>query len=273
MRDRTLPVLLCLSAAMCLAQTAITAEARQQEEIERIRELVNAGALPRVRLEEAERQLEDLRDRQVLDRVLYGGLTVEDLTEEQADEMVAAARRRLERQEKAYKQALELVEAGARARASTEPLLEELNFRRQTLQLAEERASLFRELVAQAANEKEVEEQSTAAPVAIAERYDGNGIFHEGHLRKIEAAFGKKFDRPLPISARGTTAVHRALGFDHRNRVDVALNPDQPEGVWLRQYLEAAKIPYFAFRAAIAGKATAPHIHIGLPSGRLRASD
>jgi hypothetical protein len=61
----------------------------------------------------------------------------------------------------------------------------------------------------------------------------------------------------------GETAVHRALGFDHRNRVDVAVHPDQPEGVWLRQYLELHYIPYFAFRRAVPGKATGAHIHIG----------
>ncbi|MGH9663230.1 MAG: hypothetical protein ACRD9L_02260, partial [Bryobacteraceae bacterium] len=57
--------------------------------------------------------------------------------------------------------------------------------------------------------------------------------------------------------------------FDHRGRIDVGLNPDQPEGVWLRHYLESHEIPYFAFRAAVAGKATAPHIHIGPGSTRL----
>jgi hypothetical protein len=52
----------------------------------------------------------------------------------------------------------------------------------------------------------------------------------------------------------------------------VALNPDQAEGVWLREYLETRRVPYFAFRAAIPGKSTAPHIHIGPPSTRLRAA-
>jgi hypothetical protein len=51
------------------------------------------------------------------------------------------------------------------------------------------------------------------------------------------------------------------------------LNPDQPEGVWLRTYLSSNEIPYFAFRSAVSGKATGPHIHIGPGSTRLRAAD
>ena len=68
----------------------------------------------------------------------------------------------------------------------------------------------------------------------------------------------------------GDTAVHRAMGFDHRGRVDVALSPDQPEGVWLREYLTGQEIPYFAFRHAVPGKATGAHIHLGPMSTRYK---
>jgi hypothetical protein len=61
----------------------------------------------------------------------------------------------------------------------------------------------------------------------------------------------------------GETAVHRALGFDHRGRVDVGLHPDTPEGAWLRAYLIENRIPFFLFRQAVPGKATGAHIHIG----------
>ena len=63
--------------------------------------------------------------------------------------------------------------------------------------------------------------------------------------------------------------MHRALGFDHRGRVDVAVVPDAPQGRWLKRYLEARHIPYFAFRAAVPGQATGAHIHIGPASTRL----
>jgi hypothetical protein len=65
------------------------------------------------------------------------------------------------------------------------------------------------------------------------------------------------------------TAVHKALGFDHTGRVDVAVNPDSPEGIWLREYLDARAIPYYAFRVKMTGKSTNPHIHIGPSSTRL----
>jgi hypothetical protein len=76
-------------------------------------------------------------------------------------------------------------------------------------------------------------------------------------------AFEKHFGKPLPVSALGETAVHRALGFDHRGRVDVALHPDLPEGIWLREFLRENHIPFFAFRQAVPGRATGAHIHIG----------
>ncbi len=59
------------------------------------------------------------------------------------------------------------------------------------------------------------------------------------------------------------------MGFDHRGRIDVAIHPLAPEGIWLRRYLRSRKIPYYAFTFAIAGKATAAHIHIGPGSNRL----
>jgi hypothetical protein len=83
----------------------------------------------------------------------------------------------------------------------------------------------------------------------------------------------RQFGKSLPVSAKGDTALHRSLGFDHRGRVDIALNPDQREGAWLRSYLQKAKLPYYAFRAAVRGKATAPHIHMGPPSTRYRVAD
>jgi hypothetical protein len=101
------------------------------------------------------------------------------------------------------------------------------------------------------------------------ERFDGNGTFTRSEFSQIKAAFEKQFGKPLPVSADGATAVHRALGFDHSNRVDVALVPDTAEGMWLRHYLEMSAIPYYAFRTFIPGKATAAHIHIGLPSAHI----
>ena len=87
-----------------------------------------------------------------------------------------------------------------------------------------------------------------------------------GQFASIDRAFETRFAHPLPVSAMGETEVHRSLGFDHRNRIDVALQPELPEGLWLRNYLTAHNIPFFAFKSAVAHKATGAHIHIGPPS-------
>jgi hypothetical protein len=120
--------------------------------------------------------------------------------------------------------------------------------------------------------EQSLQESLTVEPSTaheIAERYDGDGVFNPRRFAKVESAFETRFGKPLPISAKGETAVHRALGFDHTGRIDVALHPDQPEGVWLREYLSENHIPYFAFRQGVPGKATGAHIHIGPQSTRL----
>ncbi len=74
----------------------------------------------------------------------------------------------------------------------------------------------------------------------------------------------------LRVSAYGQTDLHNRMGFDHRNSLDVALHPDSPEGRALLEYLRSQGIPFLAFRGAIAGTATGPHVHIGRPSHRIR---
>jgi hypothetical protein len=110
-------------------------------------------------------------------------------------------------------------------------------------------------------------------PMPVMTRFAGGGQFSNSDFKRVVLAYEKEFERKLPVSARGETALHRSMGFNHAGRVDVAVNPDQAEGKWLMQYLEKSNIPYFAFRYRVAGQATAPHIHIGPPSTRLRASD
>jgi hypothetical protein len=88
-------------------------------------------------------------------------------------------------------------------------------------------------------------------------------------LPNIQTFFLTKFGRALPTSAIGQSATHNTLGYDHRNAVDVALQPDSIEGQALISYLQSKGIPFLAFRAAVPGVATGPHIHIGNPSHRL----
>jgi hypothetical protein len=242
--------------------------ARAKAEVQRQRALVEAGAAPRTQLQKAEEAMADARDEAILRRNLYG----QDLTAEQTDEMMAAASRRLDRRRKALDEAKRLVEAGAASQLSLGAFLEETDRARKESDLAELRASQVRDLTEMAKAEESLLTELAEAPAEapkIADRYDGDGTFTAGALSRLEMAFAEHFGKPLPVSANGETAVHRALGFDHRGRVDVALNPDQPEGVWLRQFLTENRIPYFAFRQAVPGKATGAHIHIGPMSTRL----
>jgi hypothetical protein len=99
-------------------------------------------------------------------------------------------------------------------------------------------------------------------------RFNGRAAWSLADAPKIEKFFSQAFGHALPISAFGQTATHDRLRFDHRNAMDVALQPDSDEGKSLMAYLRQAGIPFIAFRHAVPGAATGAHIHIGNPSNR-----
>ena len=88
-------------------------------------------------------------------------------------------------------------------------------------------------------------------------------------LSAVQQFFSNTFGTALPTSTIGQSATHNRMGWDHRNAVDVGLHPDSAEGRALMAYLQSNGIPFLAFRGAIPGVATGPHIHIGSPSHRL----
>ena len=187
--------------------------------------------------------------------------------------MIAAAGHRLARREKAFDEARALVDSGIAPELSLSTAMDDLRMAKKEYDLAESRAALVRQLAEMARAEEALETRMARQPSEVhelAERYEGDGVLAAGEFQEIDAAFEQRFGKPLPVSAMGETAVHRALGFDHRGRVDVALYPDTPEGTWLRDYLRARRIPFFAFRQAVPGKATGAHIHIGPMSTRLK---
>jgi hypothetical protein len=244
-------------------------------ELQRIKDLVDVGALPRVRVQQAEANLADAQDEAVLEHTLYGDLPVKGAAEEVSKEMIAAAQRRVDRQQARLERAREIVSAGVAAQSYLLPIEQELTTRQTGLDLAQLRARLMTEIAAannipRVADTPDPAIEDTDLFAQGMEHYEGDGGFNESRdLAPLELAFESKFARLLPISAEGETEVHRALGFDHRGRVDVAVDPSQPEGIWLRQYLKLHKIPYYAFAHAIPGKATAAHVHIGPGSTRL----
>ena len=100
-------------------------------------------------------------------------------------------------------------------------------------------------------------------------RFTGFNNWSLSGVAGVEIFFLTKFGRKLPVSTIGQSALHNRWCWDHRNSVDVGVNPDRPEGQALMSFLRSAGIPFLAFRSAVPGSSTGPHIHIGFPSRRI----
>ena len=100
-------------------------------------------------------------------------------------------------------------------------------------------------------------------------RFNGGVKWSIREAPHLERYFSQTFGRRLPVTALGQSATHNRLRFDHRDAMDVAVHPDSAEGKALIVHLRKSGIPFIAFREAIAGTSTGPHIHIGKPSRRL----
>jgi hypothetical protein len=157
---------------------------------------------------------------------------------EKAEEELAAAKTRVEEEALAaeLKKAEEAAKAKAEELAKTKPLI------KRTLMPLSKTATVLR---------------STAGGWSIA------------GLSAVQQFFSSTFGKPLPTSTIGQSATHNRMGWNHRNAVDVGVHPDSAEGRALIAFLQSNGIPFLAFRGAIPGVSTGPHIHIGSPSHRL----
>jgi hypothetical protein len=99
-------------------------------------------------------------------------------------------------------------------------------------------------------------------------RYNGGASWALSDAWKVQRFFVDTFKKPLPIAVFGQGSIHDRWRLDHHNAMDVSLHPDGAEGQALLNFLRSNGIPFLAFRAAIPGTATGPHIHIGRPSHR-----
>jgi hypothetical protein len=106
-------------------------------------------------------------------------------------------------------------------------------------------------------------------PIGATVMRSATGSWSIGNLSQVQQFFSQTFGRPLPVSIIGQSATHNRMGWDHRNSVDIGIHPDSQEGRALMSYLQMNGIPFLAFRAAVPGVSTGPHIHIGFPSHRL----
>lgn len=99
-------------------------------------------------------------------------------------------------------------------------------------------------------------------------RFNGMAAWALSDSWKVQQFFQSTFKRQLPIAVFGQGAIHDRWRLDHGNSIDVSLHPDGIEGQALMKFLRSNGIPFLAFRGAIPGTATGPHIHIGRPSHR-----
>jgi hypothetical protein len=249
------------------------------QEVERIKTLVERGVEAPIRLAQAEQDLADAQDRAVLDRMQYADSA--DATPQLDNDMVEAAKRRVNREEERIEQQKKLMADGLVAAHDLTSLEVELNQRQLDLYWAQSRIQfgiqedeLAKQRSSIASAQEAARTQYADFSVDGEEHYEGVGTFDEARdLKLLATAYETEFAHLLPISADGETALHRSMGFDHRGRIDVAVDPNESAGIWLRHYLRSRQIPYFAFSRAIPGKATAAHIHIGTGSTRLAHSD
>jgi len=258
---------MALCALPLCAQTPLDPDvARAEWQLKHVRLLVEQGVAPEAALAAAQQAVSNAQEDAFLRRTLYG----KDVTEERAAQMVALTERRLARRQQEVTAQQQLVDEGVVSRLSLTPVLEKLDLARKENDYALSRSKLIQDMAEMARAEAAFQSKiDSGISDGLAERFDGDGVFTTKDFRKVTQAFLREFAKNLPVSANGETALHRTLGFDHRGRVDVAINPDSTEGVWLREFLAANHLPYFAFRAAVPGKATGPHIHMGPMSTRL----
>ncbi len=234
--------------------------------MERIRALVEQGTLPKSTLDDAEARLADAQDEMTLSDTLYNAAHVQNMTQAEEEAMAAAASRRLDRAQSLLEARQKLLDMGIISQSEMAAARNEVTSRRLVLELAQNRVKLMDSLRLMVTEEQRMQMPTMANSMI---RYDGKAAFKLDELAAIQSDFKAHFHHELPVSAVGQTMVHQSMGLDHRNKVDVALNPEQPEGMWLRSYLERMNISYLAFRSAVLGAATAPHIHIGTMSSRL----
>ena len=114
-----------------------------------------------------------------------------------------------------------------------------------------------------------IERSEIRPPTSPAAVVAGSGRWQISDAARVEDFFMSRFKRPLPLTAFGQSELHTRWGLDHRNGMDVGLHPDSVEGKALIKFLTGEEIPFLAFRSAVPGVATGPHIHVGNGSHRL----
>ncbi len=248
--------------ALMLCSSTLSAAAESEADVQRIRQLVQAGVLPRMALEEAENELLEYGYRKTLNRTLLS----ETLEQSEIQAMLNAAQGLQNIALERLNILMTQVQAGVTPANKLSDARDALDVAKRQSELAETRASLVRQMKRMAASESYLEELEQEE---LAFRYEGLADYEMQSLIDIEEMFFMSFGREIPVSSDGDTPLHRSMGLDHTGRIDIALHPESQEGQFLMFMLESMGIPYVAFLSAVAGQATGPHIHVGPPSTRI----
>ncbi len=251
-----------LPASLLLLITGPGLLAQVDFELERVRDLVRAGALPRKALVEAESKHLERGYRETLRRTLLS----ETLEPGEIKTMLDAAKGLQRIVQERFDLVITQVRAGVVPAKRLQEAKDLLYAAQRQVELAESRASLARQMERMEAAQSYREEIESEEEV---HRFYGFDEYEQELLLEIGDMYRQAFGEDPPISAEGDTDLHRSMGLDHTGRIDVALHPDSDEGVFMTYMLESLGIPYFAFRSAIPGRSTGPHIHVGPPSERL----
>jgi outer membrane protein TolC len=154
---------LAFSMGLLAAEPAAVERARAR--LANLQELFKAGAVSARQVEQAELAVKQALDDEKIDEAVYGELAVEELTEEQAAAMTAAAQRRLVREQEKLAEAAKLVSAGVAPRSALLPYEDNIERARRTLASAEERAKTVNELIAQIRVEEAEAGQPEEGPI------------------------------------------------------------------------------------------------------------
>ncbi len=256
----------CTVAFLVGVLVASSLQAQADPDMSRIRDLVRAGALPRRALVDAQNTVLKRQYRETLTRTLLKA----SLRRDEIETMLEAADGLLRLARDEFTMISARVEAGALPAQHLQVAKDSLEVAERQSELAAQRADLIREIQRIAAAETYLEELEGEE---MAYRFEGFNQYEMEALNDVAEMYMHTFGHAPPVSADGATDLHRAMGLDHTGRIDVALHPDSEEGSFLTYMLESLGIPYIAFRSAIPGQSTGPHIHVGPPSDRIQPAD
>src|SRR5271154_4216494 len=132
---------------------------RAELDLGRVEQLVSAGVLPRVKLDQARNALADAQDDATIRKTLYE----KDISVDEADRLVEITQKRIERHQRTVDERNKLLEQGIIAKAELGDEVATLDRAKQEHEWALTRAKLAREMADLARNEQEIMRQLEAS--------------------------------------------------------------------------------------------------------------